>query len=145
MRRSKNWPNVGVETHAPEANSSHELFSAFELTVATEDGINELTSAVFAHGDLLRVAALLLGGLPHVVFADFEELVETLPEPFPRVEEFVDQIARLGLADARHGVFSTLDLASKLDQKKPKFASNLGDWRCRAEEEYGPVVDPFSE
>lgn len=99
VRRSKDRPNVGVETHAPEANPSHELFSAFELTVATEDGINELTSAVFAHGDLLRVAALLLGGLPHVVFADFEELVETLPQPFPRVEEFVDQVTRLGLAN----------------------------------------------
>jgi hypothetical protein len=79
VRRSKDGTNVGVESHAPEANSSHELFRALQLAVASEDGIDKFAAAVLAHGDLFRVTALLLGRFPHVVLADFEELVEALP------------------------------------------------------------------
>lgn len=117
VRRSKDGSDVGIKAHAPEANSSHELFSALELTVTAEDGVDEFAATVLAHRDLLRVAALLLGCLPHVVFADFEQLVEALPKSFTGVQEFVDQVARFGLTDARHGVFCSLDLAGKLNQK----------------------------
>ena len=79
MRRSEDGSDVGVESHAPEANSSHEFLGAFQLAVASEDSIDKFAAAVLAHGDLLRVAALLLGRLPHVVLANFEKLVEALP------------------------------------------------------------------
>jgi len=143
VRRSEDGPDVGVESHAPKANSSHEFLGAFQLAVASEDGIDELAATVLAHGDLFRVAALLLSRLPHVVLANFEKLVEALPEPFARVEEFVDQLAGLGLANARHGVFGSLDLAGELNEQEPEFACDFGHGSCRAEEENSPVVDPL--
>lgn len=98
--RSENWSDIGVEAHAPEANASHELFRAFEFAIASKDGIDEFTSTVLAHRDLLSVPAFLFCRLPHIIFADFEELVETLPKPLARIEEFVNQVTRLGLTDA---------------------------------------------
>lgn len=84
---------VGVESHAPKTHASHELLGALELAIASEDGVDKLAATVLAHGDILGVATLFLGGLPHVVLANLEELVEALPQALARLEEVVDHVA----------------------------------------------------
>ncbi len=105
---------VRIEAHGPETHPSHELLGPLELSVTTEDGVDELAATVLAHLDLGSAAALLLRGLPHVVLADLEELVEALPEALARFEELVHEVSGGGPADAWQALFGSLDFAGKL-------------------------------
>jgi hypothetical protein len=136
---------VSIEAHAPEAHAGHELLCLFELAVATEDGVDELAAAVLAHRNGLLLAVLLLGGFPHVVLADLEELGEADPQALAALEEVFDHFVTLLLADLGHGLFSPLDFASELDEEEPELTCHLGERGGRSVVEDGPVVDPLAE
>lgn len=91
---------IRVEAHRPETHPRHQLLRALELTIATEDGVDELAATVLAHFDLCSAAALLLRCLPHVVLADLEQFVEALPETLTGLEEIVDEFPRGRLTNA---------------------------------------------
>jgi hypothetical protein len=142
---AKNVFAVGVEAHAPQAHARHELLRLFELAVTSEDGVDKLAAAVLAHGHRLLLARLFLGRLPHVVFADLEELGKTDPETLAALEEVLDHFAALLLADLGHDLFGALDLAGELDEEQPEFARHLGQRRTGSVVEDGPIVDPLAE
>ena len=136
---------VGIEAHAPETHTGHELLRLLKLTVATEDGIDKFTAAVLAHGNRLLLAILLLGSLPHVVLADLEEFHKADPEALAALEEVFDHFVALLLADLGDGLFGPLDFAGQLYEEEPQFASHLSERGCWAVVEDGPVVDPFAK
>nr|POE72304.1 hypothetical protein CFP56_12180 [Quercus suber] len=136
---------VGVEPHRPQTHARHQLLGALEFTIATEDGIDELASAVLAHGDVVAVPAVFLGGTPHVLFADLEELAEPSPQPFARVEEIIHGLRRGRSTDPVATDLGPLDLAREVDEQQPKIAGHLGHRGGGAVVEDGPVIDPFAQ
>jgi hypothetical protein len=144
-RVAKNVFAVGVKAHAPQAHARHELLRLFQLAVAPENRLDKLATAVLAHGNGLLLAALLLGRLPHVVFAHLEQLGKANPQALATLEEVFDHFGVLSSANLVHDLLSALDLASELDQKQPEFAGHLGDGGGGSVVEDGPVVDPLAE
>lgn len=129
----------------PETHSRHELLRLLELAVAAKDGFDEFDASVLAHGDGLLHAGLLLGGLPHVVLAYFEEHGEADPKTLAALQEVVDHFLVGVFANAVSRLNGPLDLGGKVDQKQPEFAGHLGDggtWTIVVD---GPVEDPLAK
>lgn len=61
---------IGVKSHGPQSDTGHDLLSTLEFAITTEDALDELASAVLAHGHLLGVF-VAFGILEHELFADF--------------------------------------------------------------------------
>ena len=80
-----------------------------------------------------------------MLLTHFQQLVEAFPQPFPTIEEIVNEFAVIAAANARQVFLSSLDLAGKLDEGKPEVAGHFGDRSRRPVEGYCPVIDPFAE
>ena len=131
---------VGVETKAPEANGAHESLGLLKLSIATEEGVNELDTGVEA-----ELALLLLGGLEHGLLAGREEGPQLVGEALAGYDEVLDHLLVVGAADARDDFLGALDLAGELDQEEPEITSTVGHGLVGAVLVNGPVIDPLAQ
>lgn len=134
---------VGVESQIPQADGGHELLGGIELAIASEDGVDELGTGVLA--ELRRVLALLLAGLEHGGLAGLQELLQLVGEALPGLDEVLDHVPGLLLADAGHALLGALDLAGELDQQEPELAGHVRDGGRGPVVVDGPVVDPLAQ
>jgi len=107
---------VGVESHAPEADRAHQLLGLVEFAVAAEDRVHELAAAIATHVGRPLLARLALRRLPHVLLADFEQLLEAHPQPLAALQEVLDHLPVLFLPDLVDALVRALDFARELDK-----------------------------
>lgn len=62
---------VDIEGHVPKPDLVHDLLRQFEVAIPSEDRIDKSSACFSAHR-----LCVSLGGLQHVVFAPFEELLQ---------------------------------------------------------------------
>lgn len=132
---------VGVEAEVPETDRGHELLSLLQLTLAAEEGLDELDTGVLAK---LRLLARLAGA-EHGLLARLEELAELVGQAVAGLDELLDHLLVVLGADLGNRLLGPLDLAGQLDEEQPHVAGHLRDGSGGAVVVDGPVVDPLAE
>ena len=145
LRTPENILAVGVKPHVPQSNTVHQLLGAFELAIATENGVDEFTTGIATHGHSRLAAVFALGRFPHELLAGLEQLLDAAPESFATFQKVLDGVLVVGMLDAPEGFVGPLDFPRQLDQQQPEVARDIGHRGGGPVVEDGPVVDPFAQ
>ena len=131
---------VGVKAKVEEPHVLHKLLGLVELTVTTEEGLDEFNTGILAEASLLA-----LSGLEHRGFTSLEKGAELLSETLTGLDELLNEVTVIGSTDSADGLLSSLHLTGELDQKKPHLAGHVRDGSGRTLVVDGPVIDPLAQ
>lgn len=131
---------VGVKAKVEEPHVLHKLLGLVELTVTTEEGLDEFNTGILAEASLLA-----LSGLEHRGFTSLEKRAELLSETLTGLDELLNEVTVIGSTDSADGLLSSLHLTGELDQKKPHLAGHVRDGSGRTLVVDGPVIDPLAQ
>lgn len=144
LRSPQDILTIGIKPHTPKSDSCRQLLGSLQFPVPAKNCLDELPAGIVAHVQFFT-PTVALSSLKHVLLTHFQQLVEALPKSFSTVEEIINEFAVVAAADARQGLLSALDFASKLDEREPEITGHFGDGSRGSVESYCPVVDPFTK
>lgn len=140
-RSAKRVFTIDIEAHAPESDLVHNLLGGLKVAIPSEDGVDELRACLLAHG----LCAVTLSCLQHECLAFFEKSLELVPKSLSALDEVMDSLLLLNIADATDAFLSSLHLPRKLDEQKPKLTRHVSHGSGGTMMKDRPIIDPLAE